>query len=81
MKTATQDATLPHKITAASLAPGHVIHRAGGTNHSPITVTAVVPCPLPGFVAVHGYNARDTTPRLMFRSLSEGLVLTVTRPA
>lgn len=75
--TATQDPALPHKITAASLAPGHVIYRAGGTNHSPITVTAVVPCPLPGFVAVHGFNARDTTPRCMFRSLQADLPITL----
>lgn len=67
-------------ITAAELKPGHAITRAGRTAHSPITVTAVLPCPLPGFVAVHGFNGRDATPRLMFRSLAKSLPVTVEAP-
>lgn len=75
--TATQDTTLPHKITAASLAPGHVIQHA---NYSPVTVTEVWPSARRGFVTVHGFNSRDATPRVMFAMLSAKAPVTVTMP-
>lgn len=71
------DPDAPPVIQAGDLKPGHIITRAGFTSHPPITVTKVTPCPLPGFVVIHGFNSRDATPRLMFRSLSEGLAITL----
>lgn len=68
-----QTTTLP----AINLRPGMIILKAGNTTHSPITVTAVIPTALPGYVRIDGFNGRDKTPRMMFRSLDQNLPITI----
>lgn len=63
-------------IPADQLTAGHVVTRVGRTDHSAITVTEIRRTPT-SLVAVHGFNARDTTPRVMFRGLMPTALATI----